>query len=193
MKDYKRLTKRITASNTGRTVLVVPSFKQDIIEQTHRLADLEDRIERGELVDRNEYLDYLLAAKDTSELTNKDKEIEFFVKHNARVRENTDKELASLTADNAELRARLENAVALPCKVGDTVWFFDSGRILKEGKISMLQCKSDGNWKMRITHNLTYSQCKSVFDDYCNKLGIKYFTDRAAAEAHLKELKGEKK
>lgn len=100
MKDYKRLTKRITASNTGRTVLVVPSFKQDIIEQTHRLADLEDKIERGELVDRNSYLDYLLAAKDTSELTNKDKEIEFFVKHNARVREDTDKELARLTAEN---------------------------------------------------------------------------------------------
>lgn len=111
MKDYKRLTERIIASNTGRTVLVVPSFKQDIIEQTHRLADLEDKIERGEIVDRNEYLDYLLAAKDTSELTNKDKEIEFFVKHNARVREDTDKELASLTAERDIMKAALDNLI----------------------------------------------------------------------------------
>lgn len=96
-----------------------------------------------------------------------------------------------LVEENVALHERLENAVGLPCKVGDTVWFFDSGRILKEGKISMLQCKSDGNWKMRITHNLTYSQCKSVFDDYCSKLGIEYFTDRATAEARLAELKKE--
>lgn len=111
MKDYKRLTKRITASNTGRTVLVVPSFKQDIIEQTHRLADLEDKIESGELVDRNEYLDYLLAAKNTSEVT--DKEIEFFIKHNARVREDTDKELASLTAENKAYADNILRAIII--------------------------------------------------------------------------------
>lgn len=93
-------------------------------------------------------------------------------------------------AENAELRARLDKAIELPVKVGDTVWFFDSDRVLKEGKISMLQCKSDGNWKMRITYNLI--SYKTVFDDYCNKLGIKYFTDRAEAEKKLAELKGEK-
>lgn len=87
-----------------------------------------------------------------------------------------------------ELRERLEKAVELPCKVGDTVWFFDSDRILKEGKISMLQCKSDGNWKMRITYNLV--SYKTVFDDYCNKLGIKYFTDNTEAKARLAELGG---
>lgn len=104
--------------------------------------------------------------------------------------QNLISENAVLKTENAALQKRLKNAVELPCKVGDTVWFFDSGRILKEGKISMLQCKSGGNWKMRITHNLTYSQCKSVFDDYCSKLGIEYFTDRAEAEARLAELKG---
>lgn len=91
-----------------------------------------------------------------------------------------------LESENAALRERLEKAVELPCKVGDTVWFFDSDRILKKGKISMLQCKSDGNWKMRITYNLV--SYKTVFDDYCNNLGIKYFVDRAAAEARLAEL-----
>lgn len=54
-----------------------------------RLAELEDKIESGEIIDRNEYLDYLMEAKDTSALT--DKEIEFFIKHNARVREAEEK------------------------------------------------------------------------------------------------------
>lgn len=54
MKDYKRLTKRITASNTGRTVLVIPTFRHEIIEQTNRLAELEDKIESGELCEMSE-------------------------------------------------------------------------------------------------------------------------------------------
>lgn len=54
MKDYKRLTERITASNTGRIVLIIPSFRHEIIKQTNRLAELEDKIESGELCDRGE-------------------------------------------------------------------------------------------------------------------------------------------
>ncbi len=41
------------------------------------------------------------------------------------------KELDKLKAENAELKARLEKAVELPCKVGDTIWFNtykDNGR-----------------------------------------------------------------
>lgn len=52
MKDYKRLTKRITASNTGRTVLVIPTFRHEIIEQTNRLGELEDKIESGEIIEQ---------------------------------------------------------------------------------------------------------------------------------------------
>lgn len=54
MKNYKRLTERITASNTGRTVLVIPAFRHKIIQQTNRLAELEDKIESGELCDSKE-------------------------------------------------------------------------------------------------------------------------------------------
>lgn len=54
-----------------------------------RLAELENKIESGEIIDRNEYLDRLMAAKDISGMT--DKEIEFFIKHNARVREAEEK------------------------------------------------------------------------------------------------------
>lgn len=92
MKDYKRLTDRVTAEMLRNTE--GESWDSDNIEaQCYiRLAELEDKIESGEITNRNAYLDYLMAAKDTSELT--DKEIEFFVKHNARVREDTDAEIA---------------------------------------------------------------------------------------------------
>ena len=91
MKDYKRLTERITASNTGRTVLVIPTFRHEIIEQTNRLAELEDKIESGELCEREELIEHLMTAKDTSTLT--DKEIEFFIKHNEEVRKETAREI----------------------------------------------------------------------------------------------------
>ena len=51
------------------------------------LAFLEDKIESGDLVDRNEYLDRLMTLKNVSTMT--DKEIEFFAKHNAEVRNQT--------------------------------------------------------------------------------------------------------
>lgn len=97
MKDYKRLTDRVIAEMLRNTE--EESWDSDNLEaQCYiRLAELEDKIESGELVDRNEYLDRLMAAKDISGMT--DKEIEFFAKHNARVRENADAEIARLTAE----------------------------------------------------------------------------------------------
>ena len=68
----------------------------------NRLGELEDKVESGEIVDRNAYLDYLMTVKNTSELT--DKELEFFVKHNASVREDTD-------AENIALREKFITAV----------------------------------------------------------------------------------
>lgn len=73
MKDYKRLTERITASNTGRIVLIIPSFRHEIIKQTNRLADLEDKIESGELCDRKEVrketaMDILQIIKDSAHI-----------------------------------------------------------------------------------------------------------------------------
>ena len=105
MKGYKRLTSKddslcIDCANIG-------FCRKTCIRQARyeRLQFLENEIESGEIVDRNAYLDYLMAAKNTLELT--DKEIEFFAKHNARVREYVNAEIARLTAENAELRARL--------------------------------------------------------------------------------------
>lgn len=56
----------------------------DIVKLVGRLAAFEDKIESGELVDRNEYLDRLMTLNYSSSMT--DKEIEFFAKHNTDVR-----------------------------------------------------------------------------------------------------------
>lgn len=90
---YERLTVQL---DDGRAYIKDDS-PTGLLNILYRLAELEDKIERGELVDRNEYLDRLMAAKDISGMT--DKEIEFFAKHNARVRENADAEIARLTAE----------------------------------------------------------------------------------------------
>lgn len=74
----------------------------DIVMLVGHLTNLEDKIESGDLVDRNDYLDHLLSARSIFELT--DKEIEFFVKHNARVRGFMTDELARLTAENQRLK-----------------------------------------------------------------------------------------
>lgn len=83
MKDYKRLTDE---PSNDRCYYNQMDFI-DVDEMYDRLADLEDKIERGELVDINE----LMAAKTTGELT--DKEIEFFIKHNEKVRKETAREI----------------------------------------------------------------------------------------------------
>lgn len=125
MKNYKRLTKWSDLGTlhvfdfVGKEIPLCDISPMDSDNLVGRLAELEDKIESGELVDRNEYLDHLMATKDISQLT--DKEIEFFAKHNASVRENSDKEIARLTIEVVELRARLEKH-DLPINVGDTVY-----------------------------------------------------------------------
>ena len=128
----------------------------------NRLIELENKIESGELVDRDEYIDLLMAAKDISGMT--DKELEFFAKHNAKVRENADAEIVRLTAENAELRASLGKAVELP--------FFQ-----KDGEVIVLIYKDkDGIVLIE----------KYIEDEYYNgKKG------KEAAEARLKEIKEE--
>ena len=127
MKDYERITSGYfdcsRCKNGICEMLDSLCGSRLYCETYNRLAELEDKIESGELVDRNAYLDYLMAAKDTSELT--DKEIEFFAKHNARVREYVNAEIARLTAENASLQKRLGKAVELPCIEPMTTWDWD--------------------------------------------------------------------
>lgn len=95
MKDYQRLTKKSVdcfryclkdhKSKNGEFNDYEAFF--DYSMAVKRLGELEDKIESGELVDINE----LMAAKTTGELT--DKEIEFFVRHNEKVRKETAREI----------------------------------------------------------------------------------------------------
>lgn len=185
---YNRLTKRI--ANDEEAFL----FHSSLHEGIERLAELEDKIESGEIVDRNEYLDRFMAAKGISRLT--DKEIEFFAKHNARVRGNADAEIARLTAQNAELRERLEKAIELPCKVEDNIYVRHYNN--KE-KRHYLEAEKVSKTNFNITNGIlsgtvyTYDFSKRHEDDNCYNMrdyNKKWFTDPNKAEARLAKLKG---
>ena len=190
MKDYKRLTQYMQVGNN--IVAIQPQRKERIQLYIDRLFELEDKIESGEIVDRNAYLDYLMSTKNVSEVT--DKEIEFFAKHNARVREYVDAEIARLTAELAALQKRLKNAVELPCKVGDAIfyvqYFCDYKGCDSETQQFCCGCKE---MLEREKRKEKYVICEKSFalKDF-EKIGKKYFTTRKAAEARLAELQGGK-
>lgn len=84
----------------------VTSLDIDLI--AGRLANLEDKIESGDLVDRNDYLDHLMSTKSVLELTNN--ELDFFVKHNAKIRKFVDEDITRLTAERDDYKSRAEAA-----------------------------------------------------------------------------------
>ena len=103
-------------------------------------------------------------------------------------------EVKSLEAENAALRERLEKAVELPCKVGDTIFYVQYFCDYK-GCDSATQQFCCGCKEMieREKHKEKYVICeKSFVLKDLEKIGKKYFTTREAAEARLAELKGEK-
>ena len=92
--------------------------------------------------------------------------------------------IEKLQAENAELRARLEKAVELPVKVGDTIYmaFLDE---IKEWQVEKTElCKDE---------YFVYGGHADT-DDYTfvtsKEYGMLWFTDRAEAEARFKELQG---
>ena len=103
VKDYKRLTEqniellrkgewRIQKTGDCQICSVFSDGDTYYVgEPIDRLAYYENAIESGELCDREELIDRLMTARDTSTLT--DKEIEFFIKHNEKVRKETAREI----------------------------------------------------------------------------------------------------
>ena len=92
------------------------------------------------------------------------------------------KEIQSLQAENAELRARLECSIEFPCKVGDTIYYINPYKEqpkIDEFKVRSL-CKDNFYGKMIYIDNGEFFFVKTD--------GL-FFT-RAEAEARLKELKG---
>lgn len=74
MKDYKRLTEWVTNKITKKPVARLKDKNSEPVTAFNRLADIEDKIESGELI----------STKETG-----DTEIEFFCKHNDTVRKDT--------------------------------------------------------------------------------------------------------
>ena len=106
--------------------------------------------------------------------------------------ETLEKENERLKAENAALRERLEKAVELPCKVGDTIFYVQYFCDYK-GCDSTTQQFCCGCKEMieREKHKEKYVICeKSFVLKDLEKIGKEYFTRREAAEARLAELKG---
>ena len=99
------------------------------------------------------------------------------------VRENK-----KLLAENAELRARLEKAVELPCKVGDTIYEVydkcDGHNCPYNGCSGQWRCHYEGERRCG-------AFIKIVQFDYCDIPFVNdtVFVSREAAEARLKEIK----
>lgn len=88
-----------------------------------------------------------------------------------------------LRAENAELKARLNKAVELPCKVGDTVY-----EVFKEHKPPFIQettiekiVITEKGFKLRLSRN-------SVYETAISSLGRTIFLTESEAETKLKEL-----
>lgn len=71
-----------------------------------------------------------------------------------------------------------DRLIVLPCKVGDTVWRVYPNKIV-ESRISMLQQKSDGTWKVRLSDHW------GVHDENIDEIGKTIFLSRKEAEAAL--------
>lgn len=101
--------------------------------------------------------------------------------------ELTPQEIKSLQAENAELNAKLDNSVQLPCRIGDTVyWLYAKGATgwfndIRESKVN----------KISITSNFIeiHSERTSLNDtNFWGILGKNVFLTKPEAEARLKEI-----
>ena len=94
-----------------------------------------------------------------------------------------------LKAENAALKEKLEKAVELPCKVGDTIYSLDHFDLkIRENKviaITFLLSNSVNHLEVQ-AHNFRGAVASFESIDF----GKDVFTDRSAAEARLAELKG---
>lgn len=98
-------------------------------------------------------------------------------------------EIKRLESENAALRVRLDKAVELPCKVGDTVYLIRQAILKKPYKLEIEETKIEKviltktGWKVKFESNSFYETSIKNF----NKT---WFTDKSEAEARLAELKG---
>lgn len=93
-----------------------------------------------------------------------------------------------LAKENAELKARLEKAVELPVKVGDTVWLIGYIHVSADAHLQCVEAKITDLMMMKDL--VRYGAQEG---DWCHEftndaIGEWVFTTREAAEARLAEL-----
>lgn len=107
------------------------------------------------------------------------------------------KEIEKLQAENAALRERLENAVELKAKVGDTIylpWIYDGNFDIASLLITGIYFKNDEfHYITNLKSDSAIYLAKYEYGIFRNQdFDNIVFTDRIAAEARLAELKGER-
>ena len=119
-----------------------------------------------------------------------------------------------LRAENAALRMRLEQAIELPCGIGDTIYtVIKNCAHCKHYNMGWAECRAPAtaSFDCESTHRICFTQ--DIIDDECRKhlcvaklefdLGLldpktgklkpQYFIDREAAEVLLREIQGEER
>lgn len=168
MKEYKRITKRLMGSNAPFT-----EYASDN-EILNRLAELEDKIEQGELVE-NTVVTYVNMAR------------------------SGNKTLIDKALKYDELKSKIENGtlIELPCKVGDTVYIatdkWDIEEVV-EAKVTRVEYFKDEkreDFVFYLDHKYVFSKTNP------NLIAHRYifwkeelFSTKSEAEQKLKELQG---
>ena len=98
--------------------------------------------------------------------------------------EALEKEKVKLESENAALRARLDKAVELPCKIGDKLYEIIEGEVQGE-RVENYQIDNMGVW---VTVQLKFGTSTILLNE-----ASKIFLTREAAESRLAELKGNNK
>ncbi|WMI80921.1 hypothetical protein [Anaerotignum sp. MB30-C6] len=90
--------------------------------------------------------------------------------------------------ENTSLRARLDKAVELPCKVGDTVYMVFDG-LIKVLIVESIHCWKSGKWRIS-AHTDKTNKYWAGYEIDPKGFGIKFFLAEAEAQAKLEEMKG---
>ncbi len=161
--EYKRLTE-ILDIETKQIV-----YKCELPAILQRLAELEDKIECGELIE-NKVITYVNMGRSNC------------------------KTLIDKALKYDELKTKIENGtlIELPCKVGDKIWYVSHIRIEEDRAINILEEWDvekidiyEGSIICRLTHEGTDHYNTARNDEF----GERWFVTKDQAEAKLKELK----
>lgn len=174
MMNYERLTQRVY----GQTYSVNQKiYYDDVADIVERLAELEDKIESGELVDRAE-LEKAVAEKQEK---GQDVTVKTIFKF-------TD-EIKALKAEIDEYRQKIKDGtlVEMPCKIGDKVYHIYrkpfSDYSIDEEIVRGYEYDVKDDWRLILT----------TFEPSIRCMGNNLFLTREEAEQKAKELNEELK